>query len=80
MSAATADSGDDEVHSRSQQPMLASQRHKAGNDTPTEENRSGRFGRYFTLGYKEGFNQWVCMNTLNTGDKLTVKVGEHSSC
>jgi len=61
MSAATADSGDDEVRSRNQQPMLASQRHKAGNDTPTEENRTGRFGNYFTLGYKEGFSQWVCM-------------------
>lgn len=60
MSAATADSGDDEVRSRNQQPMLASQRHKAGNNTPTEANRTGKFGGYFTLGYKEGFSQWVC--------------------
>jgi len=61
MSAAAADSGDEEIRSRKQQPMLASQRHKVGNNTPTEGNRSGKIGGYFTLGYKEGFSQWVCM-------------------
>lgn len=59
MSAATADNGDDEFHPRNQQPMLASQRHKAGNNTPIEGKRTGKSGGYFTLGYKEGFSQWV---------------------
>ncbi|KAL8952830.1 MAG: hypothetical protein Q9222_001265 [Ikaeria aurantiellina] len=56
--AATATNGDnDDVQTRSQQSPLASQRAKQSN-TPTEDNRRGRFGGFFTLGYKEGFNQW----------------------
>ena len=55
MSTDTADGGDDEVRSSSQQSPLASQRKTAGN-TSTETKRTGG---YFTLGYKEGFNQWV---------------------
>ena len=52
MSTDTADGGDDEVRSSSQQSPLASQRKSAS-------NTSKRTGGYFTLGYKEGFNQWV---------------------
>lgn len=37
--------------------MLASKRAKQSN-TPTEANRTGRMGGFFTLGYKEGFSQW----------------------
>jgi len=60
MSTATADNGDDEFRSRKQQSMLASQRQKEGDaSAPTEENRRGRIGGFFTLGYKEGFQQWV---------------------
>ena len=58
MSTATANGGDDELRSSSQQSPLASQRNRADN-TPTEANRTGRIGGYFTLGYKEGFSQWV---------------------
>ena len=59
MSAATANSGgDDELRSRSQQSPLASQRAKNAK-TPTEANRTGRFGGYFPLGYKEAYSQWV---------------------
>lgn len=54
---ATANGGDDKVRSSSQHSPLASQRNKASN-TPTEANRTGRIGGYFTLGYKEGFSQW----------------------
>ena len=59
MSTAAANSNDDDLRSRSQQPVLASQRAKA-NGTPTEANRTARFSGYFPLGYKEGFSQWVC--------------------
>lgn len=58
MSTATANGGDDEFRSSSQRSPLASQRDRA-NNTPTEANRTGRLGGYFTLGYKEGFSQWV---------------------
>ncbi len=58
MSTAAANGGDDELRSSSQQSPLASQREKASN-TPTASNRTGRIGGYFTLGYKEGFSQWV---------------------
>ena len=58
MSTATANGGDDELRSSSQQSPLASQRDRADN-TPTKANRTGRIGGYFTLGYKEGFSQWV---------------------
>ena len=58
MSAATANDSDDDFRARGQQPMLASQRAKE-NKTPTEANRTGRMGGMFTLGYKDGFNQWV---------------------
>ena len=58
MAATASDSGDD-VGSRTQQSPLASQRAKTSN-APTEANRTGKMGGYFTLGYKEGFGQWVC--------------------
>ena len=57
--ALTSDSnGPDEVQARAQQSPLASQRAK-------QESNSGRNGQaakaggFFTLGYKEGFSQWV---------------------
>ena len=56
--AATASGSGDDLRSTGQQSPLASQRAKQ-NDAPSEANRTGKFGRYFTLGYKEGFNQWV---------------------
>jgi cardiolipin-specific phospholipase len=57
---ASAASGSDDVRSRSQQPMLASQRAKKQTETPTKDNGTGRFSQFFPLGYKEGFSQWVC--------------------
>ena len=55
MAAATANSNEgDEMRSKTQQSPLASQRAKA------EGNKSGG---YFTLGYKEGFSQWVCKDS-----------------
>ncbi|KAL8918307.1 MAG: hypothetical protein Q9172_005466 [Xanthocarpia lactea] len=57
MTATTANGGDDDARMRTQQSPLASKRAKDGG-TPAEENRKGKFGGYFTLGYKEGFNQW----------------------
>lgn len=58
MSTTTATGGDEEFRSSSQHSPSASQREEA-NNTPTETNRTGRVGGYFTLGYKEGFSQWV---------------------
>lgn len=55
--ATTTDGKDDELQSRVQQSALASQRLKQSN-TPSESNRTGKIGGYFTLGYKEGFSQW----------------------
>lgn len=56
---ATETSGrDGELQSKGQQSPLASQRAKQDGH-PTEENRTGKVGGYFTLGYKEGFSQWV---------------------
>ncbi|KAL8809807.1 MAG: hypothetical protein Q9200_003093 [Gallowayella weberi] len=57
MTATTASDSTDDVHVRTQQSPLASKRAKESN-TPAEENRKGKFGGYFTLGYKEGFSQW----------------------
>ena len=69
--AASATSGsEDDQRSRGQQSVLISQRAKKGN-TPTESNRTGRFGGYFPLGYKEGFSQWVCALLL-----LRLRAGE----
>ena len=58
MATTTADDGDDEVRSKPQQSPLASQRGKEDN-TSADSAKSGRTGGYFTLGYKEGFSQWV---------------------
>ena len=58
MSTTTANNGDDEVRSKPQQSPLASQRGKADN-TSADSAKTGRTGGYFTLGYKEGFSQWV---------------------
>lgn len=65
--ALTGDSnGPDEVQARAQQSPLASQRAK-------QESSSGRNGQaakaggFFTLGYKEGFSQWVSIKMLSNG-------------
>lgn len=84
MSATTADSGgDDELRSRSQQSPLASQRTKASN-APNEANRTGRMSSYFTLGYKEGFSQWVRNVTIRVRcamrGLILMAVDEHTSC
>lgn len=58
MTATAANGGNDDTRMRTQQSPLASKRARESN-TPTEENRKGKFGGFFTLGYKEGFTQWV---------------------
>ena len=64
MASATSDSNDN-YQSKGQQSPLASQRAKQGT-TPSEPNRTARFGGYFPLGYKAGFSQWVWIrNGLN---------------
>lgn len=55
---ATASGDDDELRSSSQGSPLASRREKASN-TSTDAHRTSKTGGYFTLGYKEGFSQWV---------------------
>ncbi|KAL8736065.1 MAG: hypothetical protein Q9181_002579 [Wetmoreana brouardii] len=57
MAAATTNDSNDDIRTRTQQSPLASKRAKQSN-TPTEDNRKGKVGGYFTLGYKEGFSQW----------------------
>ncbi|KAL8996338.1 MAG: hypothetical protein Q9169_004138 [Polycauliona sp. 2 TL-2023] len=57
MAATTNDGGNDGARMRTQQSPLASERAR-DSSTPSEENRKGKFGGFFTLGYKEGFNQW----------------------
>ncbi|KAL8765151.1 MAG: hypothetical protein Q9209_007683 [Squamulea sp. 1 TL-2023] len=57
MTAATANGGNDDARTRTQQSPLASKRVEESN-TPAGENRKEKFGGFFTLGYKEGFNQW----------------------
>lgn len=66
MAAATTNGSSGDIRTRSQQSPLASQRAKESN-TPTEENRKGRFGGFFTLGYKEGFSQWVSIRSKPEG-------------
>lgn len=58
MAATTTNNSSDDLRTRPQQSPLASKRAQQSNG-PTEENRKGKVGGYFTLGYKEGFNQWV---------------------
>lgn len=58
MSTATTDGDDDEVRTTSRHSPLASQR-KAAENTSTKTDSKGSTGGYFTLGYKEGFSQWV---------------------
>lgn len=58
MAAATTNGSNDDIRTRPQQSPLASQRAKQ-DGAPSDENRKGQFGGYFTLGYKEGFTQWV---------------------
>ena len=59
MSTTTANPGDDdELRSRPQQSMLASQRAKQTSKS-TETKKAGKFGGYFPLGYKEAYTQWV---------------------
>ncbi|KAL8703054.1 MAG: hypothetical protein Q9201_003779 [Fulgogasparrea decipioides] len=57
MAAATTNDSNDDIRTRTQQNPLASKRAKQSN-TPTDDNRKGKVGGYFTLGYKEGFSQW----------------------
>ncbi|KAL8651961.1 MAG: hypothetical protein Q9226_004470 [Calogaya cf. arnoldii] len=57
MTATTGNGGDDDPRIRTQQSPLASKRANESN-TPAEENRKGKFGGFFTLGYKEAVNQW----------------------
>ena len=62
MSASSATDSDD-IRSRGQQPMLASQRAKQS-QRPTESNRTGKIDRgFFPLGYKEAVSQWVRLST-----------------
>ena len=51
-------SGDDELRSRPQQSMLASQRAKQ-NSNSTEARKTGKSGGYFPLSYREAYSQWV---------------------
>ena len=55
---ATASGRDDDISTKTQQPMLASQRAKQ-NRAAAEENQTAKRGGFFPLGYKEGFSQWV---------------------
>lgn len=64
MASATTDGSSDDLRTRTQQSPLASKRAQQGN-TPTEANRKGRFGGFFTLGYKEGFSQWVRVSRVS---------------
>ncbi|KAL8693751.1 MAG: hypothetical protein Q9218_001496 [Villophora microphyllina] len=57
MAAATTNGTSDDLRTRTQQSLLASKRAQESN-TSSEANRKGRFGGFFTLGYKEGFSQW----------------------
>lgn len=58
MTTATTDGDDDEVRKTSRHSPLASQR-KTAENTPTKTGSKGTTGGYFTVGYKEGFSQWV---------------------
>ncbi len=73
MAAATANGSDDDYSTKTQQPMLASQRAKQ-NAAAQKEARTGPRGGYFPLGYKEGFSQWVCPlespNVLRVAESL----------
>ena len=76
MAAATTNGGNDDLMStRTQQSPLASQRAKQ-NQTPTEDNRKGRLGGMFTLGYKEGFSQWV-RQAKNTAEAMIIELIAH---
>ena len=79
--ATTASGDNDDLRISKQQPILASQRAKQSN-TPTEANRTAKFGGYFPLGYKEGFSQWVRNGPCPSSLKLFclwVIVGQCSS-
>lgn len=58
MAATTTDGSSDDLRTRPQQSPLASKRAQQRNG-PTEDSRKGRIGGFFTLGYKDGFHQWV---------------------
>jgi cardiolipin-specific phospholipase len=58
MAVSGASGGDDEMQTRVQQSPLASQRAKQDGNT-AGNSRAAKAVGYFTLGYKEGFNQWV---------------------
>ena len=58
MATATANGNDDDLRTRTQQPMLARQRAKQSG-TAAEDGLQAKRPGFFPLGYKEGFSQWV---------------------
>lgn len=80
MAAATANGSDDDYRTKTQQPMLASQRAKQNTAAVKEEQKRIRAG-FFPLGYKEGFSQWVCIsNSRSVIQSLTpFSVGKRTS-
>lgn len=67
MSTASVSGSGDDARARKQQPMLARHRSKEQQMShPTEEQRMGRAGGWFPLGYKDGFSQWVFSHTYAT--------------
>lgn len=72
MPAAGPSVSSEDVRSRSQQPILASQRTKAeAHSTPTEANRQARFAAFFPLGYKAAVSQWVSRAAPQQSDEST---------
>lgn len=81
MNNSTPSDRDSGLAARGQQSPLASQRAKQQNNSQ-EQNRTGKMGGFFTLGYKEGFAQWVRMHfhvLFANIDTNSVLVGEHTS-
>lgn len=74
MSTAT-NGGDDQLRSSSQHSPLASQREKSSNNSK-EKNSTRRAGGYFTLGYKEGFSQWVNRQNRRKHNVLIQRSGQ----
>ena len=58
MTAVTPNDTQSGIHARAQQSPLASQRAKQNNQ-PSGNNTRAKSGPFFTLGYKDGFSQWV---------------------
>lgn len=61
--AAGSEAANVEVRNRAQQSPLASQREvEAGQAQAQQEGKEGRFAKWFPMGAKEVFDQWVCLN------------------